>query len=145
MARITKDTQIGQEFVGKPKKILWERIWTFSGGVFTSQGWPKKNLHTDKEFAQSLALPTMGVSATQYLGHMAELMIDLFGEAWLRHGEMSDVKFIKLVVNGDTLISKVKVVGKEQEGAKVKYLLEIYVENQSNDKVLVGTATGIVG
>jgi len=145
MARIMKDTPIGQEFAGKPKKMMWERIWTFSGGVFTSQEWPKKNLHTDIQFAQSLGLPTVGVSATQYLGHMAELLIDLFGETWLSHGKMSDVKFVKLVANGDTLISKAKVVGKEQGGSTVKYVLEIYVENQGHDKVLVGTATGIVG
>ncbi|HBE44894.1 MAG TPA: hypothetical protein DDW17_05420 [Deltaproteobacteria bacterium] len=145
MVRITKDTEIGQEFAGKPKKMIWERVWTFSGGVFTSQGWPKKNLHTDIEFAQNLGLPTVGVSATQYLGHMAELMIDLFGEAWLNHGRMSNVKFIKLVVDGDMLVSKAKVVGKEQEGSTVKYVLDIYVENQNHDKVLVGTATGIAG
>ena len=145
MVRITKDTPIGQEFAGKSKKMIWERVWTFSGGVFTSQGWPKKNLHTDPEFARSLALPTVGVSATQYLGHMVELMLDLFGDAWLSHGKMIDVKFIKLVVDGDTLVSKAKVVGKEQEGSTVKYMLDLYVENQDHEKVLVGKATGFVG
>jgi len=144
MEQITKDTPISYEFAGKPKKMIWERIWAFSGGLFNSQGWPKKNLHTDTEFAKDLGLPTVGVSATQYLGHMAELMIDLFGEAWLSHGRMSNVKFVKLVANGDTLVSKAKVVGKEQEGPKTKYVLEIYVDNQNYDKVFVGTATCIV-
>jgi len=144
MTQITKNTPIGYEFAGKPKKMIWERIWAFSGGVFTSQGWPKKNLHTDTEFAQKLGLPTVGVSATQYLGHMAELMIDVFGEAWRSHGRMSDVKFVKLVANGETLVSKAKVVDKEEEDSTVKYVLEIFVENQNHDKVLVGTATGIV-
>ena len=85
MARIQKDTPIGCEFAGKLKKMSWERLWAFSGGSFNQAGWPKKNIHTDTEFAKSMGLPTVGASATQYLGHITELMIDLFGEEWLNH------------------------------------------------------------
>jgi acyl dehydratase len=142
MARINKETPIGQEFFGQPKKMSWERLWTFSGGPFIPQGWPKKNLHTDTEFARNLGLPTVGVSATQYLGHLTELMIDLFGEAWLKHGKMSKVKFVKLVADGDTLTSKARVVSKEREGSKIRYSLTISVENQRGEEVLVGAASG---
>ena len=120
--RFTKDTPIGQHFNGKPKKMSWERIWTFSGGAFTSEGWPRKNLHTDTEFAKNLSLPTVGVSATQYLGHLAELMLNLFGEGWLRGGKMTDLKFVKLVTDGDILTSKAKVIAKNIRG-------EIYPRN----------------
>ena len=142
MARINKETPIGQEFFGQPKKMSWERLWTFSGGPFIPQGLPKKNLHTDTEFARNLGLPTVGVSATQYLGHLTELMIDLFGEAWLKHGKMSKVKFVKLVADGDTLTSKARVVSKEREGSKIRYSLTISVENQRGEEVLVGAASG---
>jgi acyl dehydratase len=144
MTRINKDTSIGQEFSGRPKRMSWERLWTFSGGPFTAQGWPKKNLHTDTEFARNLGLPTVGVSATQYLGHLTELMIDLFGERWLRHGKMRDVKFIKLVADGDVLTSKVKVLSKEKEGSGMTYHLSICIENQNEENVLIGSATGAV-
>jgi acyl dehydratase len=144
MAWIDKDTPIGKEFVGEPKKMSWERLWTFSGGPFTAEGWPKKNLHTDTEFAKKLGLPTIGASATQYLGHLTELMIDLFGEGWLRHGRMSQVKFVKLVADGDVLTSKSKVVSKEKEGSKIKVLLNISVENQRGEEVLIGSASGFL-
>ena len=144
MARINKDTPIGQEFSGKPKRMSWERLWTFSGGPFASQGWPKKNLHTDTEFAKKLGLPTVGASATQYLGHLTELMMDLFGEEWLRHGRMSKVKFVRLVPDGDVLTSKSKVVSKEREGSKIKVLLNISVENQKGEEVLIGSASGFL-
>jgi len=142
MAQIKQDTPIGTGFAGKPKKMSRERLWTFSGGPFTAQGWPKKNLHTDTEFARNLGLPTVGASATQYLGHMTELMIDLFGDEWLRHGKMSNVKFVKLVADGDELTSKAKVVSKEKEDRKIRYHLSISVVNQNGDDVLIGSATG---
>lgn len=144
MAIITVNTPIGEEFKGRSKKMIWERVLTFSGGLFTSQGWPNKNIHTDSAFAQKVGLPTVGISATQYLGHMAELMVDLFGEEWLSHGMLKNVKFIKLVVDGDTLVSKAKVAEKIGEGSKVKFILDICVEDQNCDKVLIGSATGIV-
>ena len=144
MALISKDTLIGHESAGRPKRMSWERLWTFSGGPFTPQGWPKKNLHTDTEFSKNLGLPTVGVSATQYLGHLTELMIDLFGEEWLKHGRMSRVKFVKLVADGDVLTSKSKVVSKEREGSKIRYLLKISVENQREEEVLIGSASGEV-
>lgn len=141
--RITKETPIGEDFNGKPKKMSWERIWTFSGGAFTAEGWPRKNLHTDTDFAQNLGLPTVGVSATQYLGHLAELMLDLFGEEWLRSGKMIDVKFIKLVSDGDTLTSRARVIEKVEEFSGTRYSLEICCENQRGEKVLIGSAIGI--
>lgn len=144
MVRINKDTPIGFEFTGKQKKISWERLWTFSGGTFNHTGWPKKNLHTDTDFAKSMGLPTVAASATQYLGHLAELMVDLFGEEWLRRGKMSNVKFIKLVADGDVLKSKVRVVAKEKEGLKIRYDLSISVENQNNNEVLIGSAIGFM-
>ena len=144
MVQITKETPIEFEFSGKPKKMSWERLWTFSGGPFAQEGWPKKNLHTDTEFAKNLGLPTVGVSATQYLGHMTELMISLFGEEWLRHGRLTKTKFVKLVANGDVLTSKAKVIAKEKEGERMKYSLRICVENQRGEEVLVGVATGQV-
>lgn len=144
MPLLNNETQIGKEFYGKRKKMSWERIWTFSGGPFSNMGWPKKNLHTDIEFARNLGLPTVAVSATQYLGHITELMIDLFGEEWLKHGKISNVKFIKMVPEGDTLISKAKVIAKEKNSSKIRFHLNIAVENQYGEKVMVGEANGCI-
>ena len=135
---ITQDTLVGQEFAGKPKKLTRERVWAFSGGPFNTPAWPKKNIHTDLEFADSMGLPTTYVSATQYLGHLAELMIDLFGEGWLSSGKMSGVKFIKPVTQGDTIQARVRIRSKAEE----EYTLDVWCENQNGDKVLVGTAIG---
>ncbi len=141
MARITKNARAGDTFAGKPKKVSWERLWTFSGGNLSNAGWPRKNLHTDLEFARNCGLPSVGASATQFMGYVAQLMIDLFGAAWLSNGTM-DVKFIALVDAGDTLVSKAVVTGKEHQGGTSRFTFDVWCENQKGQKVLVGSATG---
>jgi len=139
---ITKDTLIDTKFTGKPKKMTWERIWTFSGGALDTPGWPKKNIHTDLEFAKRMGLSMVYVSATQYLGHLAELMIDIFGDKWLSGGKTSELKFIKPVTEGDTIQSKARVKSKEKKGQIIEYTLDVWCENQNGDNVLEGIAIG---
>ena len=145
MAMIIKDTTKEREsFVGKPKKISWERLWAFSGGPFRLEGWPSKNIHTDLPFARDCGLPSVAASATQYMGYMAQLMIDLFGVEWFWHGTM-DVKFIDIVDAGDLLVSKAVVKSKEAAGGATKFTMDVWCENQRGAKVLVGFTTGIIG
>lgn len=144
MALLTKEQVAGAEFSGRPKRMAWERLWAFSGGPFAAQGWPKKNLHTDPEVARSVGLPTVGASATQYLGHLVELMLDLFGEDWLKGGRIGQLKFIKLVADGDILTTRARVLAREQEGEAVRYTLDVWCENQRGERVLIGQATGVV-
>lgn len=103
-------------------------------------GWPKKNIHTDEETAKSHRLPGRVASGTMDLGYLTELMIDLLGEAWLSRGKMS-YKFIKPVLIGDTIIPKARVQSKEVEGSGVRFVLEVWCENQEGEKVTIGTAT----
>mgnify|MGYP001044243905 CR=1 FL=1 len=143
MAIITKDTKEGYEACGKPKVLAEERVWAFSGGAFRDPQWPRKNIHTDLEFAKNCGSPTRAVSATQYMGHLAELMIGLFGEKWFKQGKMS-LKFIAIVDVGDRLFSKAIVRSKEKEGGGIRFNLEVWCENQHGNKVAVGSASCLV-
>ena len=119
------------------------RVWAFSGGRFNAPNWPAKNVHTDLEFAKSCGMPTRAVSATQYEGYLTELMIDLFGESWFKHGKMN-LKFIAIVDVDDRLVSEAVVTSKEPEGSSTRFNLDVWCENQHGNKVAVGTATSIV-
>jgi len=143
MAIITKDTKEGYEAIGKPKVLSEERVYAFSGGPFKVSPWPRKNIHTDLEFAKNCGLQTRAVSATQYMGHLAELMIDLFGEKWFQQGKMS-LKFIAIVDVGDRLVSKAIVRSREEENGSVRFNLDIWCENQDSNKVAVGTASCVI-
>ena len=141
---IPKETEVGREFCGRPKKMSWERIAAFSGGPLNTPGWPKKNIHTDLAAARDAGLQTVYVSATQYLGHLAELMIGLCGEGWLSAGTTSDLKFIAPVAADDTLRTRAKVCDRTEEGCAVEFTFEVWCENQDGARVLVGKATGRV-
>ena len=140
---ITIDTEEGREFSGKLKTVTEERVYAFSGGFPKGPGWPKKNIHTDLEFAKSCGLPTRAASGAMFEGYLTELMIDIFGESWLRHGKMS-LTFIAIVDPGDTLLPKAVVRSSQAEDTGVRFVVEMWCQNQHGSKVVVGTATGLV-
>jgi len=144
MAEIAEETRQGTEFTGKPKKVSWERLWTFSGGPFGNTGWPRKNIHTDVEFARSCALPYVAASGTQFQGYVVELLVDLFGVEWLSYGTM-DVRFINIVDRDDTLVPRAAVTSRETRDDVVTFVMDVSCENQNGSKVLVGSSTGAVG
>lgn len=143
MAIITKDTQEGHEFSGNFKTVTEERVYAFSGGFPRGPGWPKKNIHTELEFARSCGLPTQAASGAMFEGYLTELMIELFGGNWLREGKMS-LKFIAIVDPGDRLLPKAVVQSREIEDSGVRFVMELWCENQHGKKVVVGTATYLV-
>lgn len=134
---IVKEYDIGSEFSGNPKLMTWERVAAFSGGPFIRpEGWPKADIHTSPEVAASVGLPHTVVSGTQFLGHLATLMIDICGERWLHFGQFSDIKFVRPATTGDTLTAHAVLQGTGDEGT----LFTVSVTNQDGEAVLVGEA-----
>ncbi len=145
MSVIGKDTAVGDEFVGMAKKVSLERMQMFSGGPLSNApDWPSVNVHTDPDFAKATGVPRPCASGTQYQGYMVSFMLDLFGEDWMLDGSMQ-FKLIKLVLEGDTITTKVKIISKDEaaDGA-VTYGLEISSDNQDNEAVVTGTAAATV-
>jgi len=143
MGAITRDTQEGHEFSGTLKKVSEERVYAFSGGFPKGPGWPQKNIHTDLEFARSCGLQARNASGSMFESYLTELMIDIFGEDWLRQGKMQ-LAFISMVGIGDTLQAKAIVRSKHDEVSGIRVLLDIWCENQGGNKVVVGSATGLI-
>lgn len=143
MAILTKDTEEGYEVSGSLKTVTSYRMWLHSGGWPRFTGWPAKNIHTDLEVAKRAGLPTRIASGTMSLGYLTELMIDLFGETWFRGGKMS-YKFIRPVVMGNTVVTKARVQSKRVENSRIRFVLEVWCENQHGDKTTIGTATCLI-
>ncbi len=143
MAVITKDTEQGSDISGRLKTVTQERVYAFSGGFPRGTDWPKKNIHTDLEFARSCGLPTRAASGAMFQGYLTELMIDLFGEEWLTYGKMS-LKFIAIVDVNDTILPKAAVQAKQVQNSEAIFIMEVWCENQHGNKVTVGTAIGKV-
>lgn len=138
---ISRETAVGERFAGRKKKVGWERLWAFSGGPFTLEGWPKRNHHTDLLFAQSCGMASVVASGTQYEGYLCELFLDLFGETWLETGSLTSKFVAKVTV--DDVIQPIAVVKAKDVGVDhITFTFDTWCENQHAEKVLVGSATG---
>lgn len=141
MQPVSHNTPVGHTVTGRTKKVTSYRTWLFSGGWPRFDGWPAKNVHTDLDAAQQSGLPTRAASGAMCLGYLTEFLVDLFGEAWLSHGELTS-KFIGIVDAGDDIVSKATVTNVEKTKSGVRIFLDVLCENQEGTPVVVGTASG---
>ncbi len=141
MLPLSPDTPVGHTVTGRKKTVTSYRTWLFSGGWPRFDGWPAKNVHTDLAAAQQSGLPTRAASGAMCLGYLTEFLVDLFGDEWLRHGELTS-KFIGIVDAGDDIFCKARVTAREETGPGICLALDVWCENQDGTPVVVGTATG---
>ena len=144
MQPFTPGIPIGHTVTGRTKKVTSYRTWLFSGGWPRFEGWPAKNVHTDLDAAQQSGLPTRAASGAMCLGYLTELLVDLFGDAWLSHGELTS-KFIGIVDAGDDIVSKACVTDVAKTDLGIQVSLDVWCENQDGTPVVVGTARGWLG
>ena len=141
MPTITRDTKGGYEAAGSLKTVTSYRTWLFSGGWPRFEGWPAKNVHTDLEFAKSVGVPARAASGAMMQGYLTELMLDLFGDEWLTNGRLN-LKFIRIVDTNDKIVAKASVTSRQEDESGVRFDLDLWCENQRDEKVVVGTGTG---
>lgn len=134
MAIAIGEIKEGYRLVHRPKTVSLERMRGFSG-------WPSRNIHTDDELAKACGLPGPIASATMYQAYFVELMLDFFGEDWMRHGTMQ-LAFVRMVAAGDVLSPKAAVQTVEASENGVRLTLQLSCENQRGEQVAVGTAAG---
>ena len=79
---IERTVDVGTTFEGPVYHMDIKRLWAHSGGPFAAEGWPKKNLHTDKGKAEEAGLPAPIASGQQPQGQLINMLLKLFGQAW---------------------------------------------------------------
>jgi acyl dehydratase len=85
------------------------------------------NFHSDAVEARRLGLPGLVAQGMQVAGPAYGLLLDEWGEEFLAHGEI-DLKFVGMVVDGETVAAEVRIEG---DGA------ELEVVNRDRDRVVV--------
>jgi acyl dehydratase len=141
MARVkskVKMIEVGNEISGKYKEITLDRMCKFSGHLDGG-----KNIHTDGKMAKMAGLPAPIAQGMMSYAYILEMILNAFGDRWLSGGEL-EVSFLQYVLPGDTLIAKGVIRSKEASDSGAKIVLEVWCENQRKEKVVAGTATGIV-
>jgi hypothetical protein len=139
-AKSIEQAELGTIFLGPVRHLSIERVLAFSGGAFSRPNWPDRNLHTDLEKAQEAGLAGVIVSATQFEGHLIDLLIDLFGEKWFTAGVI-ETRIPKSLMLDDFLQTKAVLREVRDDIDGRTFALDVSCENQRGEQVLVGTAS----
>jgi acyl dehydratase len=146
MAFEAKEIRMGYELPPIKRTITQEKMNAFSAFSEVNVE-PSLRVsgafHTDKEYAKSKGLPGTLAQSMHYYAFVSEMLTDFFGEGWVRGGRLA-MTFVRMVLSGDTITCKAVVTGvkKDDDGNRVS--LDVSCENQKEEKVAVGTASGLV-
>jgi acyl dehydratase len=91
------------------------------------------NFHSDAETATALGLPGLVAQGVQVAGPAYNILLDVWGEDFLAHGEL-DVRFVGMVVAGDAIEAAVEI---DDSGSAT---VEV-VNTTAGTTSVVGTAT----
>jgi acyl dehydratase len=103
----------------------------------------EKTIHTDYEAAAREGLPAPVAVGPQVAALLFRQMRLCFGMGWVVGGKF-DISFRKPVFVTDFCVARGVVVSTNREGAKTRVHCDVWVENGKGEKVITGTASGIV-
>jgi len=134
MSIASREMQVGQEIPVFTKKA---KLTVPPGGF------PWGSPHNEV-YAKSVGFKGALVPGVTTLAYVAESLLNFFGEGWVKGGKM-EVSFIGGgVVDGDTLAVKGVIKEKVKEDSRVRLVVEVWIENAEGQKVVAGTASGLV-
>jgi acyl dehydratase len=137
----SKTIEVGYELPTLIKKITEESIYNYS---MRYSGTYVKMIHVDKDSAKRLGFPELVVQGSQTLDYANEMLFKVFGKRAIDNCTINAV-FTKPVLSGDVLTVKGKVKEKKHEASETYVVVDIWVENKSNEKVMLGDATINIG
>jgi hypothetical protein len=131
MADVAKTIKVGEEIPSITKTAYMP---------IDPQG--RNPVHTD-EYARNMGMRGALIGGSTLLSYVLEMLYNYFGENWLYHGKIS-VSFIGGgAINGDVVTAHGLVTGLEREEAGTRVKLDVWMENQMQDKIVVGEASCI--
>lgn len=136
MAIATRDAKVGQPLPCVRKIIKLENMRLFSG-------WPVRTKHTDWEIAKKSGLPAPIAQGLMSQAFINEMCTAYFGKSWFETGRL-DVRFVSFTVPGDRITVGGVVKEIESEGEAVRLVCDIWCENDTGAKTLVGTASALI-
>ncbi len=99
-------------------------------------------IHTD-DYAKNLGLRGALIRGSTLLSYVLEMLYSYFGQNWLYHGKISASFVGGGAINGDVLTVHGLVTSVKQEAAGTRLNLDIWMENQTGAKIVVGEASCI--
>ena len=133
MSVIDSNVAVGYELPTVSKKF---RLEDFKRG-------DEKTIHTDYEAAAKEGLPAPVAIGPQVAALIFRQLRLCFGDGWVTSGKF-DLSFRKPVFVTDFCVARGTVTKTEEAGDVLRVHCEVWVENQKREKVIAGTASGLV-
>ena len=133
--------ELNQAIPSVSKKVTQESINRFEAcGILD-----RENIHNSPELAwQRLGYNHTLASGRMSVAFVAESLRRFFGPDVFNHTGTVNLKFLRPVKDGDTITVQGAVSHQEQVEAGTLVTVDIYCENQDQDKTAIGTGTAIV-
>ncbi len=133
--------EIDQEIPTITKSVTRQSIDQFeSVGILDTQ-----NIHNNEDIArQRLGTDYILASGRMSITFAAESLRKFFGAEVFNHTGTVNLKFLRPVTSGDTITVYGKVVHQEEVEKGTLVSVDIYCENQNQDKTAAGLGTAIV-
>lgn len=128
MSIATRDIQIGYGLT-PVSKIAKMRDYSDTPG----------SIHNE-EMARRMGFEAALIPGAIMLGYMTELLVNFFGERWVRQGKIG-VKFTTPVRAWERITARGIVRERTIEEGVMRLGVEVWCENQRGEKVAVGTAS----
>jgi acyl dehydratase len=133
--------EANQEIPSVTKTITQEKINLFEAcGILD-----RENIHNSPEMAmQKLGTTFPIASGRMSVAFASESLRKFFGAEVFNHSGTLNLKFLRPVKNGDTITVHGTVSRQEKVENGTMVTVDVFCENQNQDKTAVGAATAIV-
>lgn len=139
---------VGVEYAGRSRYVSLDRILWYEDGILSSTlgkgGPPRKNHHTDEAYAKEQGLPAAIADGMLSTNWISELLLDLFGEAYVSNGYLR-TKFIKPTFLGVRIVPHLKVTAVEDTENGRVISMEVWTDDPDGILLTVGEAKITVG
>jgi acyl dehydratase len=132
---------VNQEIPSVTKTITQEKIDLFEAcGILD-----RENIHNSPEMAlQKLGTTFPIASGRMSVAFASESLRKFFGAEVFNHSGTLNLKFLRPVKNGDTITVHGTVSRQEKVEKGTMVTVDVFCENQNQNKTAVGAATAIV-
>jgi acyl dehydratase len=133
---LTHDTPVGFELVGVKKKaaiqLMGSRLW----GRFNPNHW-------DPLYASETGLPAPIQTGEMSSAYLAEMCVNYFGRHFFTNARMT-CKYVASTYANEVIVTGGKVREKTPEGDGVRFVVDIWAENEAGEKKTVGTVEVVI-
>jgi hypothetical protein len=100
-------------------------------------------IHTD-EYARDFGMRGALIGGSTLLSYVLEMLYNYFGQDWFYHGKIKASFIGGGAINGDIVTAHGVIKAIEKGIDSTKLIVDVYLENQMQQKIVVGEASCVM-